>query len=118
MGLQPFVKWAGGKRQIMDKLLEFKPKKYRHYFEPFVGGGSKLKETARSYKTLTEESKGIAGFQFVWFTDGIGWNSAKYNLEETFDVLDNLYNLKDLEDGAIAHLIDSTSYLKKLLESK
>ena len=29
MSLQPFVKWAGGKRQIMDKLLEFKPKKYK-----------------------------------------------------------------------------------------
>ena len=40
MSLQPFVKWAGGKRQIMDKLLEFKPKKYKHYYEPFVGGGA------------------------------------------------------------------------------
>ena len=39
MSLQPFVKWAGGKRQIIDKLLKFKPKKYKHYFEPFVGGG-------------------------------------------------------------------------------
>lgn len=79
------------------------------------GGGSKLNETARSYKTLTEESKDITGFQFVWFTDGIGWNSAKHNLEETFDVLDNLYNLKDLEDGAINRLIDSAEYLKHLI---
>ncbi len=80
--------------------------------------GSKLNETARSYKTLTEESKNITGFQFVWFTDGIGWNSAKHNLEETFDVLDNLYNLKDLEDGAIEKLVDSTEFLKNLLEKK
>ena len=61
----------------------------------YSGGGSKPNETARSYKALTEESKDISGFQFVWFTDGTGWNSAKHNLEETFDVLDNLYNLKD-----------------------
>ena len=40
MSITPFVKWAGGKRQIMDKLLEFKPKKFKHYFEPFVGGAS------------------------------------------------------------------------------
>lgn len=40
----------------------------------------------RSYKTITEEAKSISGFQFVWFTDGIGWNSARYNLEETFNV--------------------------------
>ena len=81
----------------------------------YGSNGSKLNETARSYKTLTLESKNIAGFQFVWFTDGLGWNGAKHNLEETFDVLDNLYNLKDLEDGAINLLIDSTDYLKKLL---
>ena len=82
----------------------------------YGGSGSKLNETARSYKTLTLESRDIAGFQFVWFTDGIGWNSAKHNLEETFDVLDNLYNLEDLEKGAVDNLVDSTSYLKKLLK--
>ena len=84
----------------------------------YSGGGSKLNETARSYKTLTEESKEITGFQFVWFTDGIGWNSARHNLEETFDVLDNLYNLQDLENGAINKLVDSAEYLKNLLERK
>lgn len=82
----------------------------------YSGGGSKLNETARSYKALTEESKDISGFQFVWFTNGTGWNSAKHNLEETFDVLDNLYNLKDLENGAIDNLIDSTNYINKLLK--
>ena len=81
----------------------------------YSGGGSKLNETARSYKTLTEESRDITGFQFVWFTDGIGWKSAKHNLEETFDVLDNLYNLQDLENGELNHLIDSAEYLKKLI---
>lgn len=84
----------------------------------YSGGGSKLNETARSYKTLTEESKGITGFQFVWFTDGIGWNSARHNLEETFDVLSNLYNLKDLENGAIDTLVDSKKYLESLMNTK
>lgn len=82
----------------------------------YGSSGSKLNETARSYKTLTLESKDISGFQFVWFTDGIGWNSAKHNLEETFDVLDNLYNLDDLDNGAIEKLVDSAKYLKQLLK--
>lgn len=82
----------------------------------YGSSGSKLNETARSYKTLTLESKDISGFQFVWFTDGIGWNSARNNLEETFDVLTNLYNLEDLEDGAIEKLVDSAKYLKQLLK--
>lgn len=65
----------------------------------YSGGGSKLNETARSYKNLALEAKGIPNFIFVWFTDGIGWNSAKHNLEETFDVLTTLFNLNDLETG-------------------
>ena len=84
----------------------------------YGSGGSKLNETARSYKALTLESQGIKNFQFVWFTDGIGWNTAKNNLEETFDVLDDLYNLKDLQDGALNQLVDPTEYLKKLLGNR
>lgn len=68
----------------------------------YASGGSKLNETARSYKTLALESKGIRGFKFVWFTDGIGWLSARNNLEETFDILSDLYNIKDLEDDVLS----------------
>ena len=77
----------------------------------YGSSGSKLNETARSYKTLTLESKEIDGFEFVWFTDGIGWNDAKHNLEETFDVLQHLYNLNDLENGAIDVLVDASKFL-------
>ena len=69
------------------------------------GGGSKLNETARSYKMLAEESKNIKGFAFVWITDGTAWRSAKNNLEETFDVLDSLFNLKELEEGKLKEIL-------------
>lgn len=82
----------------------------------YGSGGSKLNETARSYKTLAEESKRIPGFQFVWFTDGKGWISARHNLEETFDILDNVFNLNDLENGVIDSLVDSSKYLETKLE--
>lgn len=39
---RPFVKWAGGKKQIIDDLLFYMPKTYKTYFEPFVGGGALL----------------------------------------------------------------------------
>ncbi len=70
----------------------------------YSGGGSKLNETARSYKTLALEAKEIDGFTFVWITDGGGWPSAKHNLEETFDILPTLYCINDLEDGVLEHL--------------
>jgi len=70
----------------------------------YTGGGSKLNETARSYKTLANEIKEIPSVTFVWFTDGDGWRNARNNLEETFDVLDTIYNIHDLENGVAAQL--------------
>ena len=70
----------------------------------YGSGGSKLNETARSYKTLAWETEDIDGFTFVWFTDGKGWTSARNNLEETFDVMHHIYNIKDLEDGVISEV--------------
>lgn len=62
-------------------------------------GGSKLNETARSYKMLSQEADSTDGVTFVWFTDGTAWKTARRNLEETFDVMENIYNLKEVEDG-------------------
>ncbi len=67
----------------------------------YSSSGSKLNETARSYKTIALEAKEINGFAFVWFTDGQGWLSARHNLEETFDVMDNIYCISDLENGIL-----------------
>ena len=43
---KPFVKWAGGKRQIIDELKKHVPDEYNTYYEPFVGGGALLFELA------------------------------------------------------------------------
>lgn len=66
--------------------------------------GSKLNETARSYKTLALEANTIQGFTFVWFTDGKGWSKAKHNLEETFDVMEHIYSIQDMENGIMSEV--------------
>ena len=38
--LHPFVKRAGGKTQLLDKLHAYMPNEFKNYFEPFIGGGS------------------------------------------------------------------------------
>ena len=81
----------------------------------YSGGGSKLNETARSYKQLALEAMEIKNFSFVWFTDGPGWVSARHNLEETFDILPNLYNLQDLENGIIKALLQPQGILDRFL---
>lgn len=70
----------------------------------YGSSGSKLNETARSYKTLALETDTIDKFTFVWFTDGKGWTSARNNLEETFDVMEHIYNITDLENGIITEV--------------
>ena len=70
----------------------------------YTSGGSKLNETARSYKTIANEVKTIRGVTFLWVTDGKGWRSARGNLRETFDVLDTVYNIQDLENGVLDEL--------------
>ena len=70
----------------------------------YASGGSKLNETARSYKQIAQEVDTIDGFTFIWFTDGSGWKSARHNLEETFDVMETIFNIKDLENGILSQL--------------
>lgn len=71
----------------------------------YSSGGSKLNETARSYKNIAIEAEGIVGFEFIWITDGKGWQTARNNLEETFDSMANLYNINDLRNGILDKVI-------------
>lgn len=71
----------------------------------YSSGGSKLNETARSYKMIAEEADKVVGFEFVWFTDGIGWISARNNLRETFDNMEHIYNIADMKNGIIENRI-------------
>ena len=94
---------SGGK--ISTKRFDFviKTDKQVYVIETnfYASNGSKLNETARSYKMLAEESKKVSGVTFVWFTDGTGWHGARKNLEETFNTMDTIYNIDDLENGVL-----------------
>ena len=40
MSVKPFLKWVGGKRQLLDKISPLIPADYQRYIEPFAGGGA------------------------------------------------------------------------------
>lgn len=54
---KPFVKWAGGKRQIVDKLLMHAPDEFNTYYEPFVGGGALLFELSPKKAVINDSNK-------------------------------------------------------------
>lgn len=64
----------------------------------YNGGGSKPNEVARAYRELSPIVNKVEGFEFVWITDGQGWNSARNKLEEAYNEIDRMYNFESLGD--------------------
>lgn len=52
--VKPFVKWAGGKRQLMAEIVKYKPKTYKKFIEPFVGGGSVFMELQNNKTVIND----------------------------------------------------------------
>ncbi len=55
----PFVKWAGGKRQLLPQIKERMPEKYNNYFEPFVGGGAVIFELLPANALINDINKAL-----------------------------------------------------------
>jgi len=70
----------------------------------YGGGGSKLKSTAGEYKALYDFLT-KDGHKFVWVTDGIGWKKTSRPLEETFNHIEYLLNLKMLTEGLLEDIV-------------
>lgn len=88
-----------------DFVIPYKNKIFAIETNFYQSSGSKLNETARSFKNIAISSENIPNFEFVWITDGKGWNSAKSNLAETFSVMDHLYSIQDLQNGALRKML-------------
>lgn len=78
---KPFVKWAGGKRQIIDKLLKLVPVEYNTYYEPFVGGGALLFELSPKCAVINDSNKELMNVYKTISTDE--------GYEETLKILNN-----------------------------
>lgn len=98
LDLSPITNNGKAKKRF-DFVVKGNKKVYGIECNFYTSSGSKLNETARSYELLGFNSKKIKNFQFVWLTDGFGWQSASNNLRETFEKVDNVYNIKEIESG-------------------
>ena len=88
----------GADQKVFDFAITSHDKTYLIEVNFYSGGGSKLNEVARSYTDVAPKVNGVPGFEFVWITDGEGWNSAKNKLEEAFAAIPNIYNLTTISD--------------------
>lgn len=83
----------GADQKVFDFAITADGKTYLVEVNFYSGGGSKLNEVARSYTDIAPKINGVSGFEFVWITDGFGWNSARNKLEEAFAAIPSIYNL-------------------------
>lgn len=90
------VKVLGADKKRFDFAVKTKHKTYLIEANFYTGGGSKLNEVARSYSELAPKINAVPGFEFVWITDGIGWEAARNKLEEAFAHITSVYNLSDI----------------------
>ena len=59
LNVMPFVKWAGGKRQLIPQIRESMPEKYNNYYEPFVGGGAVMFELLPSDALINDVNRAL-----------------------------------------------------------
>lgn len=81
-----------------DFVIETRKKKYVLEVNFYNGGGSKPNETARAYTGIAPKINEVGNYEFVWITDGDGWNSAKPEIKEAYETIPSVYNLTDISE--------------------
>lgn len=89
----PELSVLGEDKKRFDFVIETNTNKYLIEVNFYSGGGSKLNEVARAYSELSPKINALDGFNFVWITDGVEWNSARNKLEEAFYTIPDIFNL-------------------------
>ena len=93
----PAIKEAlGTDEKRFDFVIETKRCIYLIEVNFYSSGGTKLNEVARSFSGIAPKVNSVDGFEFVWVTDGQGWNSARNKLEEAYNEIDRMYNFESL----------------------
>jgi len=79
--IRPFVKWAGGKTQLLDTIEKHLPTKYNRYFEPFIGGGALLFKLQPKNIYINDANEELIAV-YRCFQDDSLFNSLKDELQK------------------------------------
>ena len=107
MKVAPFLKWAGGKRQLLNQIKERMPKEYNDYYEPFIGGGAVLFELQPEKATINDINTSLINV----------YKQVKYNTEEFIELVNKL-DSEMWEDGKEYYLNIREKYNDKLLKKE
>lgn len=118
---RPFVKWAGGKRQIIDKLKKYVPEEFGTYYEPFVGGGALLFELSPSVAVINDSNEELMNVynvlcneeKFKKMCSALNTYEAKHSEEFFYDIRN-----KDRNKNTYNRLADYTRAARTIYLNK
>ena len=117
----PFLKWVGGKTQLLPEIEKHMPKQYNHYFEPFLGGGAVLfdikpktatindlnDELINTYKQVKEHPQELIALLTKLFEND---NKENYLAIRAVDRTDEIFNYSNLERAARFIYLNKAGY--------
>lgn len=100
-GIKPFLKWAGGKTQLLGELHKHIPQTYNKYIEPFIGGGAMFFSLNASKSIISDSNEElvITYNQIKTNIDKVIYHLESFNHNEEFYYKIRLQNPLDLEDS-------------------
>ena len=95
----PSIKKVLGKdSKRFDFVIKSSEKEYLIEVNYYGSNGSKVTEIPRSYMNVAKKINSVPGYEFVWITDGPGWELAKEQLHEAYEEIPHVYNLTTLQN--------------------
>ncbi|MFZ0389181.1 MAG: Dam family site-specific DNA-(adenine-N6)-methyltransferase [Calditrichia bacterium] len=82
VAIKPFLKWAGGKTQLIPELSKYIPTSFNKYIEPFIGGGAFFFYLNPEKATISDSNEELI----------ITYKAVRDNVEEIIEILDGYYN--------------------------
>ena len=100
---KPFLKWAGGKTQMISDILKFAPKNFNKYIEPFIGGGAVYFNLNHSESIISDLNEELV----------ITYKQVKENVGETIDILEKYNNTEEFYYKTRALDVNKLSYSER-----
>ncbi len=96
--MHPFVKWAGGKTQLLNKIHELMPTEYNHYYEPFIGGGALLFSVAPKEFTINDfNSELIQAYECFTNQSNFEKLKDKLNYHQGIHSEEHFYEVREMD---------------------
>lgn len=101
---KPFVKWAGGKRQIIKELLKRVPNEFNTYYEPFVGGGALFFELSPKKAVISDSNKELINiYKCLKDENEYGLMIKELNKHENNHSKEYYYKVRDIDRDKIKY---------------